>query len=189
MLKLLIASFALIQFSSAVVQEWNQCGGSGYSGDKTCDSGLTCSFYNDAFWRCERFNYGFSVNVRQIRDCDGKEFLIRGVNSANADWDNYNRFYAKKSFKAISTLGANTVRIQWRISLSGGLTINDLENAIKEAIKNKLAVIVQLHDATGSPDPSQLTKMAQWFADYLYVFQRYHRFLMINIANEWVKFY
>ena len=188
MLKLVIVSLALIQFSSAVVQEWAQCGGTGYAGDTACASGTTCSFFSDAFWRCERFDYGFKVGVRQILDCNGKEFLIRGVNSANADWDNHGRFYARKSLKSISTLGANTVRIQWRIGVTGNLVMSDLENAIKEAIRNKMAVIVQLHDATGSSDPSQVTRLAQWFADNIYVFQRYHRFLMINIANEWSPF-
>lgn len=188
MLKLLVVSLALIQLSSAVVNEWGQCGGTGYAGDNQCASGTTCSYFNDGFWRCERLNYGFSVGIRQIKDCDGKEFLIRGVNSANADWDNFNRHYAKKSLKSLSTLGANTVRVQWRIGVTGGLTITDLENIIKESIKNKMAVIVQLHDATGSPDSAQVQRCAQWFADNIHVFQRYHRFIMINIANEWSPF-
>ncbi|KIO24883.1 carbohydrate-binding module family 1 protein [Tulasnella calospora MUT 4182] len=31
----------------AVVAEWGQCGGSGYTGDTTCASGLTCVYQND----------------------------------------------------------------------------------------------------------------------------------------------
>lgn len=186
MLRLVFFSFALINLSTAV-KEWAQCGGNGFNGDTRCDSGLTCSYFNDNFWRCEKPSYGFSVVGRQIRDNDGKEFLIRGVNSANADWDNYNRFFARRSFRSLATLKANTVRLQWRMSLSGGLTINDLEESIKEAIRQKLAVILQLHDGTGSNDPAMVTRSAQWFADNMHVFQRYHRFMMINIVNEWVR--
>ncbi|CAF0970562.1 unnamed protein product [Brachionus calyciflorus] len=185
MLKLVLVSLYFMQISCAIVPEWGQCGGIGYFGDTTCVSGTTCSYNNDNLWRCERFDYGFKVSVRQILDCNNRDFLIRGVNSANADWDNYRRFYARNSLKSISELGANTVRIQWRMDTTGGLTITDLENTIKEAIRNKLVVIVQLHDGTGSSDTSKLSRMAQWFASYIHVFQKYRRFLMINIANEW----
>lgn len=187
LLQALLLSLVLVNFSLAV-KEWDQCGGAGFNGDTRCDSGLVCSYFDDKFWRCERPDYGMSVVGRQIRGNDGKEFLVRGVNSANADWDNYNRFFARKSFKPISTLKANTVRLQWRMSLSGGLGINDLEEAIKEAIRQKLVVMVQLHDGTGSNDPAMVTQSAQWFADNMDLFQRYHRFVMINIVNEWASF-
>ncbi|CAG7846198.1 Endo-1,4-beta-xylanase C Short=Xylanase C; AltName: Full=1,4-beta-D-xylan xylanohydrolase C; Flags: Precursor [Serendipita indica DSM 11827] len=46
----------LISQSSVVlgVPEWGQCNGIGYTGSKTCDSGLTCVYINDWYSQCQK---------------------------------------------------------------------------------------------------------------------------------------
>lgn len=68
------------------------------------------------------------------------------------------------------------------------LSLAHLENIIIEAKNNGLVSIVQLHDATGSNDPNVLKSCAEWFANNIVLFQKYKKYVMINIANEWVLF-
>ncbi|KAG8726582.1 hypothetical protein FRC11_014871, partial [Ceratobasidium sp. 423] len=38
--------------SALAVAQWGQCGGIGYTGSTTCDSGLTCVYQNDYYSQC-----------------------------------------------------------------------------------------------------------------------------------------
>ncbi|CAE6430611.1 unnamed protein product [Rhizoctonia solani] len=38
--------------SALAVGQWGQCGGKGYTGSTTCDSGLTCAYQNDYYSQC-----------------------------------------------------------------------------------------------------------------------------------------
>jgi mannan endo-1,4-beta-mannosidase len=127
----------------------------------------------------------FTAKNGKIYDAKGSEFLIRGINSAHADWDNYNRNYAYDSIPNIANTGANTLRVQWRRNLQGGLSRTNLENIIKRAIQYKMAVILQLHDATGSDNTNELYECAKWFKDNVDLLWTYKQYLIVNIANEW----
>ena len=61
----------------------------------------------------------FTAKNGKLYDANGKEFLIRGVNSAHIWWDNWGRNYALNSLPAISATGSNTVRIVWQIKTDG----------------------------------------------------------------------
>ncbi|KAG9046289.1 hypothetical protein FS837_004686 [Tulasnella sp. UAMH 9824] len=54
---LLISSLVLVaglaHVGSCTVALWGQCGGSGYSGDTSCESGSKCVWVNDWYWQCQ----------------------------------------------------------------------------------------------------------------------------------------
>lgn len=128
---------------------------------------------------------GFHTWKDKLYDANTNAFLIRGINNAHADWDNYGRYYAYNALDNISSYKFNTVRIQWRKYTTGGLTINDLENTIKRCIAQKMVPMVELHDATGSASVSQLNEMAQFWADNVWLLVKYRKYIIVNIANEW----
>lgn len=63
-----------------------------------------------------------------------------------------------------------------------------LEKVIQSVIANKMVPVVELHDATCKQDPNELIKSANWFAQNIWLFNKYKKYIIINIANEWVFF-
>ena len=127
---------------------------------------------------------GFHIYDGKLYDANSNEFIIRGINNAHADYDNYDRWWAFNALKPISETGANTVRILWR-KYSVGLTNLDLDRVIGEAISKNLVPMIEMHDATGSSDNNKLYEMAQWLADNVWLLIKYRKYLLVNIANEW----
>lgn len=128
---------------------------------------------------------GFHTWNGQLYDANSNAFLIRGINNAHADWDNYNRYYAYDALDNIDSHGFNTVRIQWRKYTTGGLSVSHLENIIQRCIAHNMVPMVELHDATGSSSVSQLHEMAQFWADNVWLLIKYRKYIVVNIANEW----
>lgn len=217
MFKYLLA-FCLVNLIRAQVEEWGQCGGLSHMGSTVCDSGLVCVFIDTWYSQCQKpsssqssttivtttktpvvtggqstnaCSHGtFCISGTKILDANQKPFLIRGVNSAHADWDNWSRSYALKSLSKIAEYKANTVRVQWRMKHSNNdLNLIHLENIIVTAKNLGLVSMVELHDVTGSNDPNDVKKCALWFVDNLSLFQKHKKYVMINIANEWVRFF
>ena len=50
-----------------------------------------------------------------------------------------------------------------------------------------MVAVVELHDATCKPEPQLLIECANWFKNNIALFNKYKKYLIINIANEWVK--
>lgn len=71
-------------------------------------------------------------------NCEKKKFIL-------AWYDSYSRWYAYNALPNIAQTGANVVRIVWLASLSGGLTINDLDTIMARAIQLKLVPMIELH--------------------------------------------
>jgi mannan endo-1,4-beta-mannosidase len=112
---------------------------------------------------------------------------MRGMNSAHIWWDNWNRNFAFNSLPTISLAGFNTVRIVWQIKTDGGLDNNYLEKIIQTVIQYQMIPMVELHDATGSTNEQDLYACARWFRDNISLFNKYSKYVLINIANEWVN--
>jgi hypothetical protein len=49
-----------------------------------------------------------------------------------------------------------------------------------------LGLITASISTLGSSDANALQKCAQWWAQNIALFKKYEKFLIINIANEWV---
>jgi mannan endo-1,4-beta-mannosidase len=126
---------------------------------------------------------GFQTIGGIVYDANKKEFIMRGVNNPHAWYDSYNRWYAYKALYHIAASKSNTVRIVWE--KNSVLNVTDLDKVIGEAINQKLVPMVELHDVTGSSNATRLNEMAQWFADNIWLFIKYRKYIMINIANEW----
>jgi hypothetical protein len=189
---------------SAQVGLYGQCGGQLYTGPTNCAQGLACLVQNQYYSQClPGFNTitttqpsltrppgqistdgYFTAKNGTLYDANGKEFLIRGVNSAHLWFDNHDRDFAYKSLLPISRTNTNTVRIVWGLNLQG-MPVGQLEKIIKRVIELKMIPMIELHDATGSSDVNSLLDCAKWFKDNMNLFMKYKKYVLINIANEW----
>lgn len=215
MLKLVFLTLFLAKIISAQVAEWGQFGGASHTGGTVCASGLVCVYLDIWYSQCQKpsgstssstvstttttqgsvvtggtgnaCSHGtFCISGTQILDSNQKPFLIRGINNAHADWDNWSRSWALKSLSKIAEYKTNTVRVQWRMKIfNNDLSLAHLENIIVTAKNLGMVSMVQLHDATGDNDPNALKACAQWFVNNLSLFQKHKQYVMINIANEW----
>jgi len=114
---------------------------------------------------------------------DGTAFIARGINLQYGD----NPKAALPAIKAISSTGANIIRLQLRRNTSA----KDLRKALDAAVKRKLPVMMFYweQDITCGTDSARLRKdtgdlwLRRW-ADVLNE-RKYQPYLMLNIANEW----
>ena len=121
-------------------------------------------------------------------DANGKEFLIRGVNSEHLWFDGWNRYFALKSLPFIAKTNSNLNRIVWSLnSQKFALQLTDLDKIINKTIELKMIPMIELHDATSSSNVTDLLDCARWFRDNINLFKKYQKYILINIANEWVN--
>jgi mannan endo-1,4-beta-mannosidase len=131
----------------------------------------------------------FTTWQGKVYDPNGKEFMMRGVNNMHAWFDGNGRNFARNSLPAISATGANIVRVVWTLNSQNenGLSLQYLDDILAQAYNNKLVVMLELHDATGSNNKEDLLKCARWFRDNSWLTFKHKRNLLVNIANEWVR--
>ena len=121
----------------------------------------------------------FSIDGTTLKDSNGQQFIMRGVNMPNS-------WYFNDSLSAISKAaqyGSNTVRIVWETKRSA----SELDKVLAEARNNNLVAIPELHDVTGNSDANALNNMAQYWSrsDVKAVLDKYSDSTIVNIANEW----
>ncbi|WP_294489018.1 cellulase family glycosylhydrolase [uncultured Ruminococcus sp.] len=125
---------------------------------------------------------GFYVSGTSIKDANGNDFVMRGVNIAHA-W--YNSRTAT-SIKGAANNGANTVRVvvadgkKWSRTTKSTLT-----SIVNECRKNDLVCILEVHDATGSDSTSDLKAAVDYWTANKSVLQGNEKYVILNIANEW----
>jgi len=125
----------------------------------------------------------FHTKGNEILRPDGTSFVARGINLQYGD----NPKAALPAIKAISSTGANIIRLQLRRDTSA----KDLKKALDAAVKRKLPVMVFYweQDITCGIDSARLRRdtgdlwLRRW-ADVLNE-HKYQPWLMLNIANEW----
>jgi mannan endo-1,4-beta-mannosidase len=138
----------------------------------------------------------FWIKGTKLMDSKGNEFLIRGINTANADNDYRNP--PSTYYDGIYKTGANAVRIQWLIDdeMKGkALSDNNLKVAIQTAIDKQLIPILELWTYTGDQPqrdqkthPENLKAAGDWWVRKIKsVLKPFEDKLLINIANEWVN--
>ncbi|OMD36946.1 glycoside hydrolase family 5 [Paenibacillus borealis] len=125
---------------------------------------------------------GFYINGTTLYDANGKPFVMRGINHA------YTWYKGQESvaIPAIAQTGANTVRIvlsdgqQWsKDSLAA------LQNLITLCEQNKLVVVVEVHDGTGSDSEAVLDNIANYWIEMKSALIGKEKTVILNIANEW----
>lgn len=125
---------------------------------------------------------GFYVDGTTIRDVNGNEFIMRGVNLAHA----WYKDYTETSIKAVAELGTNCVRV---VCADGGqwtkTTENEIRNIIQWCKDNKQICILEVHDATGSNNTEDIIKAAEYWAEMADILNENTNYVILNIANEW----
>ncbi|MCI1268817.1 MAG: CIA30 family protein [Ruminococcus sp.] len=123
------------------------------------------------------------VSGNKLYDGDGNEFVMKGVNIPH-DW--YTD-YTKASIDAIANLGANTARIV----LGEGTTYTkttkqEVQQIITWCKQRGLVCILEIHDFTGSDDPSNITvNCVNYWKEMMDVINANKDYVIVNIANEW----
>jgi mannan endo-1,4-beta-mannosidase len=111
----------------------------------------------------------------QLVDRCGEPLVVRGVNKDIAGVD-----LEARAFPEIAKTGANMVRMVWTTAHAPV----EADKALSAAWTNGLAVVWELHDATG--DFSKLGKVFDYWvqSDTVAMIAKYQTDLIINIANE-----
>ncbi|WP_169084846.1 cellulase family glycosylhydrolase [Paenibacillus sp. PL91] len=122
---------------------------------------------------------GFYVSGNKLKDANGNDFVIRGINNPHA-------WYDTQAYNALSTISSkkvNAVRIVWQTSGSAAR----LQQIIDRCKELGMIAIVELHDVTGSNSASGLNNMASYFASSAVkaVLTGNEKYVLVNIANEW----
>ncbi|MEO5565015.1 MAG: RICIN domain-containing protein [Chitinophagaceae bacterium] len=126
------------------------------------------------------YSQGFRVSGNQLLDANGNNFVMKGFSVPTA-WftsDVNNNITNMKN-----RTGANCLRIVVTTSTSDAAW----QTSVANCIANKIIPMVELHDVTGNNSPSELNRMAQFWASKASYFTRPEiaKYILINIANEW----
>ena len=126
----------------------------------------------------------FTVNGRFLLDPCGDQVILKGMNKMSVfdEEDPNGTLY----FPEIAKTGANSVRIVWQRKYSNGSSsnISQLEELIKNCIKEEMIPIVEMHDATC--DLGGLNDIVNYWksAPVLALVKKYENAILVNIANE-----
>lgn len=125
---------------------------------------------------------GFYVSGTSIYDANGNQFVMRGINVPHAWYTSY----TETSLKAIAATGANTVRVVVADGAQYSKTsYSELTNIIELCKANKLICILEVHDATGSDNTSDLNKAVNYWIEMKNTLIGNEAYVILNIANEW----
>lgn len=125
---------------------------------------------------------GFYVNGTSICDANGNEFIMRGINIAHAWYSSY----TETSIKAVADTGANTARIVVSDGKEYTRTSKDeLSHIVEWCKENELVCILEVHDATGSDNVSDLDAAVDYWVEMKDVLSGNEDTVILNIANEW----
>ena len=130
------------------------------------------------------WSQGFTISGTQLRDANGNNFIMKGINvplawfinDVNGNIANIRR-----------TTNANTLRIVVSTSTADA----DWQTCVRNCINNRMIPMVELHSVTGSNSPADLQRMADWWASKASFLTQsgISRYILVNIANEWGDWY
>ncbi|KAG8847187.1 hypothetical protein FRB91_012035 [Serendipita sp. 411] len=90
---LALAGLTALLPSALGVTEWGQCGGQSYTGSTTCDSGLTCVYFDAWYSQCQKGTNNVSSSAPTTSSspntgtCSGAtKFKYFGVNESSAEF-------------------------------------------------------------------------------------------------------
>lgn len=128
-------------------------------------------------------DHGFVVNGKQLLDAKNHPFVMRGTNLAYA-------WYIGKGYEQqiaqMRSRGANAVRIA--IGTGGQyskIPAQLLASIIQCCESNKMVLVIEAHDATGSDDVNALNKCVSYWTEMASTLKGHEHTTIINIANEW----
>ncbi|WP_410772140.1 fibronectin type III domain-containing protein [Fontibacillus sp. BL9] len=127
-------------------------------------------------------NTGFYINGTTLYDANGNPFVMRGVNHAHT----WYKDQLSVAIPAIAKTGANTVRIvlsdgqQWSKD-----SLSSIQDIITLCEQNKLIVVLEVHDGTGSDSKAVLDNIANYWIEMKSALIGKEKTVILNIANEW----
>ena len=127
---------------------------------------------------------GFYVDGTKIYDANDNEFIMRGINHAHVWYTGQ----AKTVITAVAKTGANCIRLVFGDGqVYTKTTASEMQNVIEMCIDNELVPIVEVHDTTGSNSTSDLQACVDYWtqSDVVSVLNKYEKYTILNIANEW----
>ena len=132
---------------------------------------------------------GFYTQGTKLYDANGNEFIMRGVNYSWC-WQSNNGdgYTANDVIPAAKRQGVNIIRIQLA---DGGNhswkkpTASELSNLIKLCKDNKLIVMFNTHDETGSNKVEDLERAANFWISMKDILNANRAYVLVNISNEW----
>lgn len=127
---------------------------------------------------------GFHVSGATLRDGNGKPFVLRGINMSHA-WAPQR---SAADLPAIAATGANAIRIPLGAGCAFRLTpIDEVRALIARAKAHRLAVVLEVHDATGygeKPEACPVSKAVDYWLAVKPALDGEEEFVILNIANE-----
>lgn len=126
---------------------------------------------------------GFYVSGKNLREGNGNNFVMRGVNVPHA-WYSGN---SNQSLADISATGANTVRV---VLSSGHLwsrtSETEVANIISQAKARQLITVLEVHDTTGYGEQpaATLRQAVDYWIDIRNALIGQEDYVIINIGNE-----
>lgn len=127
----------------------------------------------------------FKVVGTEIKDPEGNNFLIKGVNVNGPYWP-WNRSTVLDVDKIVNTWKFNAVRVTCYPSLQSTFPNNnpDLDAIVTTFTSRKIVAIIENHDFTGSyPNESQLADLVTWWKDKANKYKG-NSYVWFNIVNE-----
>lgn len=126
--------------------------------------------------------YGFHVSGSKLLDANGNQFIMRGINHAHT----WFKDQSTTTLKALAADGCNTVRIV----LSNGKRwskddLSTVKSLIAQCKELKMIAVLEVHDATGSNNVSDLLAAADYFVEMKNALIGNEAYVIVNIANEW----
>jgi mannan endo-1,4-beta-mannosidase len=127
---------------------------------------------------------GFSISGTSLIDANGNEFVMRGSSHPHV-W--YQGEF--ESFRELSELGANTVRVvlgsghrNW-----GTNSPEDVANVVAECKAQRIICVLEVHDTTGYGEEGAAASLDQavtYWQGLYDVLQGEEAYVLINIGNE-----
>eukprot|EP00833_Pecoramyces_ruminatium_P016685 jgi/Orpsp1_1/1190717/evm.model.d7180000080729.1 len=141
-----------------------------------------CSFGNTKPHQ-KRGGQGIHVQGNTLLDGDGNPFIIRGINVAHTWFSSK----TQSSINDIAALGANSVRIVLSCGAQWTKTpASEVSNIINWCENAGLICVLEIHDFTGTDNPTDITVTAvNYWKEIKDLLNAHKDYVIVNIANEW----
>jgi hypothetical protein len=114
----------------------------------------------------------FTVSGTSLRDANGNNFVIKGINIPTA-------WFVNDVNSNIANIRTRTGSNCLRIVVTTGTSDAAWQTSVNNCIANRMIPMVELHDVTCGTSISQIQSMANWWAS------KKSFLTQPNIANEW----
>eukprot|EP00833_Pecoramyces_ruminatium_P002543 jgi/Orpsp1_1/1176575/evm.model.c7180000058148.1 len=141
-----------------------------------------CSFGNTKPHQ-KRGGQGMHVQGNTLLDGDGNPFIFRGINVAHSWFSSK----TQSSINDIAALGANSVRIVLSCGAQWTKTpASEVSNIINWCENTGLICVLEIHDFTGTDNPTDITVTAvNYWKEIKDLLNAHKDYVIVNIANEW----